>query len=146
PSVFALCGAVESLVAPIRGRCTEKNLSLDVNVPASIRVRLERGRFDRVLGNLLDNAVKFTDQGGIIVEAQTNGRGLEIHVLDSGVGIAPEHHEKLFSEFFQVGNKERSRQKGFGLGLAIARHLARQMGGEIAVESALGSGSRFTLV
>jgi light-regulated signal transduction histidine kinase (bacteriophytochrome) len=62
------------------------------------------------------------------------------------MGIAPEHRERLFEEFFQVGNSERNRTKGFGLGLAIARRMARQMGGDVTLESAGGRGSRFTVV
>ncbi len=65
-------------------------------------------------------------------------------MTDTGVGIAPEHLGRLFDEFYQVDNHERDRHKGFGLGLAIARRLARQLGGDLAVASTVGRGSRFT--
>jgi signal transduction histidine kinase len=99
-----------------------------------------------VLGNLIGNAVKFTQAGGVRVEVDCAGADLEIHVIDTGVGIAAEDRERLFEEFFQVKNHERDRRKGFGLGLAISRRLARQLGGDINVESAIGRGSRFTVV
>jgi signal transduction histidine kinase len=73
------------------------------------------------------------------------GENLEIHVIDSGVGIEPDVQQQLFDEFFQVNNYERDRSKGFGMGLSIARRLARQLGGDISVDSALGRGSRFSI-
>jgi signal transduction histidine kinase len=66
-------------------------------------------------------------------------------VIDTGCGIDPAGHDRLFEEFFQVHNHERDRRKGFGLGLSIARRLARQLGGDVTVESAVGRGSRFTV-
>jgi signal transduction histidine kinase len=98
------------------------------------------------LSNLLDNAIKFTQHGRIRVESESNGRGLELHVIDTGCGIAPEHQSQLFREFFQIDNTQRDRKKGFGLGLAISRRLARQMGGDVVVESAAGQGSRFSIL
>jgi signal transduction histidine kinase len=66
-------------------------------------------------------------------------------VIDTGVGIDPKVHHQLFDEFYQVHNHERDRNKGFGMGLAIAQRLARQLGGDITVDSALGRGSRFSV-
>ena len=91
--------------------------------------------------NLVSNAVKFTDRGDVRVEAERGARRVCIHVVDTGMGIAPEHRERLFEAFFQVGNSERNRTKGFGLGLAIARRMARQMGGDVTLESAAAAGS-----
>jgi signal transduction histidine kinase len=73
-------------------------------------------------------------------------RNVEIHVIDTGIGIPHEQHEHLFDEFFQLQNRERDPSKGFGLGLSIARRLARQSGGDITVESSPGHGSRFSLL
>ena len=80
------------------------------------------------------------------MEVEQGRSTFRIHVVDTGIGVAPEHRDRLFDEFFQVNNAERNRCKGFGLGLAISRRMARQLGGDLTVESALGHGSRFTLV
>jgi signal transduction histidine kinase len=120
-------------------------LSLLAVVPAGLRVVTERVKLERVLLNLLDNAVKFTAAGNVHVEAQRTGTDVSIHVVDTGVGIAAEEQARLFEEFYQVNNPERDRRKGFGLGLAVAHRLAAQLGGSLALESEPGRGSRFTL-
>ena len=84
--------------------------------------------------------------GSITVSLQLANNSAEIHVTDTGIGIAEEHLKHLFSEFFQANNQERDRTKGFGLGLAIARRLALQLGGDLTVESAVGRGTRFSIL
>lgn len=110
-------------------------------------LRTDRLKLERILNNLLSNAVKFTAKGGVelVVSTSGGGRDVEIAVCDTGVGISAEHQQRLFEEFFQVQNDERDRRKGFGLGLAIARRLARVLGGEIRVWSEPNVGSRFTV-
>jgi signal transduction histidine kinase len=71
---------------------------------------------------------------------------LEIHISDTGCGIPPEAQKLIFDEFYQTGNPERSAAKGFGLGLAIVRRLAQQLGAEVTLESASGRGSRFSIL
>jgi len=125
---------------------TEKGLTLDVHVPAELSVRTDPLKLDRILRNLVANAIKFTPAGGITIRAhEAPGDRVIIEVVDTGIGIAPEHHARLFDDFFQVANIERDRRKGFGLGLAIARQLARQLGGDIACQSIEGRGSIFSL-
>jgi signal transduction histidine kinase len=136
---------VDSVIAASATSAAQKGLSLRAHVPVGLTVTADRRRLERVLSNLVTNAVKFTDQGNVRVEVERRETSLRVHVVDTGIGIAPEHRERLFEEFFQVNNAERNRSKGFGLGLAIARRLARQMGGELTVESSPGHGSRFTL-
>ena len=145
-SIFPLEEGVRDVVERFRSRANDKGLTLQMKVPPTLRVRLDRAKFDRILLNLLDNALKFTEAGGVRVEVESDGIGVEVHVLDTGVGVAPEHHGRLFEEFFQVDNAGRDHSKGFGLGLAIVRSLARQMGGDVALESVLGGGSRFSVV
>jgi signal transduction histidine kinase len=137
---------VDGVVAASSAAAAQKGLSLRSHVPVGLAVACDRQGLERILSNLVTNAVKFTESGGVRVEVERRESGVRVHVVDTGIGIAPEHRERLFDEFFQVNNAERNRSKGFGLGLAIARRLARQMGGDIVVESALGHGSRFTLV
>ena len=137
---------VGNVIAASSAAAEHKGLLLRTNVPVGLVVPAERQRLERILSNLVTNAVKFTDQGDVRVEVESDARRLRIHVIDTGIGVAPEHRERLFEEFFQVHNVERNRSKGFGLGLAIARRMARQMGGDVTLESAVGHGSRFTLV
>jgi signal transduction histidine kinase len=143
--VFALDEQVARAVSACQASAEQKGLSLRLSAPAGLLVRADRVKLERVLLNLLDNAVKFTETGGVHVEVERSGADVRIRVVDTGIGIPPEHRARLFEEFYQVGNSNRDRRKGFGLGLSVARRLARQLGGDLAVESQLGSGSRFTI-
>ncbi|MGP3722308.1 ATP-binding protein [Cereibacter sphaeroides] len=105
----------------------------------------EPQRLRQVLLNLLNNAVKFTRNGRIIVESEVQGADVEIRVLDTGIGIAPENLEKVFDDFVTLDASYERRSGGTGLGLGIARRLARIMGGDLTVQSTPGRGSRFTL-
>lgn len=124
-----------------------KRLRLTTEVPAQpIRLRTDRVKLSRVLGNLISNAIKFTDSGDITVGAAlTPDGGLLIAVRDTGVGIAPDNRERIFDEYAQLQSAERGSATGWGLGLAICRRLVDLMGGQIAVESELGRGSVFTV-
>jgi two-component system phosphate regulon sensor histidine kinase PhoR len=97
-----------------------------------------------MLVNLLDNALKFTDTGGVTVIVSTDEDGwLRIVVSDTGIGIAEQHIPRLFERFYVV-DKSRSRKLGgTGLGLSIVKHIAQSHGGGVAVESAPGQGTRF---
>ncbi len=100
-----------------------------------------------ILRNLISNAVRYTERGGILVCARTQQGGSEVslEVWDTGVGIAPEHLDDIFREFHQLGNPERDRRKGLGLGLAIAKGLSVQLGHRLTVRSVPGRGSCFKL-
>jgi CheY-like chemotaxis protein/HPt (histidine-containing phosphotransfer) domain-containing protein len=107
-------------------------------------VRGDQARLRQILLNLLNNAVKFTEQGSILVSARPVGeRTVEIAVSDTGVGIHPDRIESIFEKFNQAEVSITRRFGGTGLGLAISRSLARLMGGELSVESRLGKGSVF---
>ncbi|MCE6951831.1 response regulator [Cereibacter sphaeroides] len=108
-------------------------------------LRGEPARLRQVLLNLLGNAVKFTRNGRILVETATIDDMLEVRVIDTGIGIPVEHHERIFEDFVTLDAGYDRRSGGTGLGLGIARRLARNMGGDISVTSAPGSGSRFTV-
>jgi signal transduction histidine kinase len=146
PTTFPLAEAVDAAAGLSRTAAEQKGLDLRNLCPAGLTVTTDRLKLERVLANLICNAVKFTPGGSVRVEAQPGTGGVELHVIDTGVGIAPENRDRLFDEFFQVHNHERDRRKGFGLGLTIARRLARQLGGDIQVDSAPGRGSRFTVL
>lgn len=105
---------------------------------------------ERVLRNLLANAVKYTRSGGVLVTCRPRGAGgaspqWRVEVWDTGPGIAPEEQERVFEEFYQAGNPERDRRGGLGLGLSIVRRLARLMQLPLALHSRPGRGSRFVL-
>ncbi|TFZ00282.1 hybrid sensor histidine kinase/response regulator [Ramlibacter humi] len=110
-------------------------------------VLADRRMLERLLGNLVDNAIKYTDAGGILVAARTvfhqGQRQVRFEVRDSGVGIAPALHDQVFEEFFQVGNAARDRKEGLGLGLSIVHRMARAMDASVGLRSAPGAGSTF---
>ena len=102
----------------------------------------------RVLANLVDNAVKFTPRGRVLLAVRSRrrssaGRAWRVEVRDSGIGIAPEAQQRVFDDFEQIGNVERNLQRGHGLGLAIVRRLAAQLGIEVTLRSTPGRGSVF---
>jgi len=91
------------------------------------------------------NAIKFTEKGYIELGLQTDGKMIRLHVKDTGIGISPEYHDKIFDRFRQVESSETRRYGGNGLGLAISRSLVELLGGEISIESEKGKGSTFYL-
>ena len=122
----------------------EKGLRFAV-VPTRLAVRSDPVLLERILRNLVANALRYTREGGVVVGARRRGAQASIEVWDSGPGIAPEHLDRVFEEFYQVGNPERDRSRGLGLGLAIVRRLAKLLGHEIDVASRPGRGSVFRL-
>jgi two-component system phosphate regulon sensor histidine kinase PhoR len=126
----------------------EKNLSLQVSLPADIAAadfKGDRFRLEQMLINLLDNALRYTEQGGAFVRLRRGEDGLAITVGDSGIGIPAADLPRIFERFFVV-DKARSRLSGgTGLGLAIVKHIVRLHGGRIEVESAPGRGTEFTV-
>ena len=128
----------------------EKNITFQCNAPPTpMFIRTDRVKFSRVLGNLVSNALKFTEKGSVEVAAGQGGEngladGVWVRVTDSGPGIPPEFHERIFEEFFQLRNNVG--HHGAGLGLAICKRLAEAMGGSIRIESQPGQGSSFILI
>jgi signal transduction histidine kinase len=124
-----------------------RKLRLDVRKPsAALTIETDAGKLRQILLNLLTNAVKFTDEGTVVLSAEEDGDGTVVfQVKDTGIGIAPEHQDRIFESFWQVEQTTTRRVGGAGLGLNVAQQLARLLGGEVTVESALGQGSTFTL-
>ncbi len=96
-----------------------------------------------LLRNLIDNAFKYVETGGVLVALRSRGDRALIQVWDTGIGIAPEHIEAIFDEYFQVGNPQRDPAKGLGLGLSIVRRLAKTLGCQVSCRSRPGKGSVF---
>jgi PAS domain S-box-containing protein len=109
------------------------------------QVHQDEEKLRQIVINLLSNAVKFTERGTVRVQAKGNGASFSVAVADTGIGIAPDKLEHVFEEFAQADASSTRVYGGTGLGLTIARRLARLMGGDISVQSAPGAGSTFTL-
>jgi signal transduction histidine kinase len=145
-SEFELAGLLRTVAGACDADASRRGLELRVSSPAGAAVRSDRVKIERVLLNLVSNAVKFTETGSVRVVAECASDALEVHVIDTGIGLSPQQQERLFEDFYQAGNHERDSRKGFGLGLSISRKLARQLGGDIEVSSSPGRGSRFSLL
>jgi len=129
-------------------RIRKKNLVLQIDLADEIQGLVFQGdpfRLEQLLINLLDNAVNYTEKGGVSIAISVRAGRLSIQVRDSGIGIAAEHLPHLFERFY-VTDKARSRQTGgTGLGLSIVKHIVEMHNGTIGVESAPGSGTTFTV-
>jgi signal transduction histidine kinase len=108
-------------------------------------VRSDEAKVAQILRNFISNALKFTEQGEIRMRVRREGNEAVFSVTDTGIGIAPEDHEKVFQEFAQIESPLQRRVKGTGLGLALSRKLAELLGGRLTMDSAPGRGSTFAL-
>jgi two-component system phosphate regulon sensor histidine kinase PhoR len=135
---------VESLVADFAPRFREAQIEARITARDAPICRADRGALEQVLSNLLSNAARYSNPGAVVeVVLERVGDSLQVSVVDSGIGIPEQDLERIFERFYRV-DAARSRVLGStGLGLAIVKHLMRAMGGDIAVESELGKGSRF---
>ncbi|VAW73160.1 hypothetical protein MNBD_GAMMA13-482 [hydrothermal vent metagenome] len=99
----------------------------------------------RILRNLIENAIRYTQTGGIVFGCRRDGNFIKLQVCDTGIGIEKQQLDKVFQEFYQLNNPERDRKKGLGLGLSMIKQLANLLGHEISVQSEPGKGSLFSL-
>lgn len=139
-------GLLSSAVDTFRPVAARKKQTLQVNVPAHLQtVSVDNQKIHQVLVNLISNAVSYTPEGGhIVIEAKASGQGIEVSIVDDGIGIPPEHLPRVFERFYRV-DKSRSREEGgTGLGLSIVRHIVNAHHGWVSVESEPGKGSRFS--
>ena len=151
PQVFSLQYLVKSLVDVLKPLANEKKLNLDLQMDKNINLHFigDSHRIRQILTNLLGNSIKFTDEGSIkFVISCSHGSDvskLEFRITDTGVGIAPENHEKIFEDFVAISFGDKRQTRGDGLGLSISRKIARQMDGDIIVESNINEGATFIL-
>ena len=142
-SIEDVCNAVDADFSPL---ALSKGLRFKLHYPSSgVRLRTDIGILLSVLRNLIGNAFKYTERGGVLVGVRRRDARLLIQVFDTGIGIDAAYGERLFDECFQVNHDERDRSKGAGLGLSIARRMAQLLGGEVSFRSRPGVGSVFTL-
>ena len=138
--VLPLCDAAVQLV---KERATAKHIELAADVPGALSVRADARAVEQILVNLLDNAIKYTPEGGrVTLLADAVGAYISIAVLDTGAGIETRNQQRIFERFYRVDGGRARTEGGSGLGLAIVKHLAQAQGGEVGVESGRG-GSRF---
>jgi two-component system sensor histidine kinase/response regulator len=148
PRPFSLRAWLDESLGPLSWLAREKGLEVDCRVDPGVpqQVLLDPDRLGQVVVNLVANAIKFTDRGGVQIAVEVAGgdHGEQLHfaVADSGIGISQEEQGRIFDAFEQAGPSD-ARRRGAGLGLAICSRLVDLMGGRIWVESALGEGSRF---
>ena len=151
PQKFNLPDLVRSLVEILKPLANEKMLNLDLQIDNKIKTNFigDSLRIRQILTNLLGNSIKFTDEGSIkfvighsyVSDVST----VKFKITDTGVGIAPENHEKIFEDFVAISSGDQRQTRGDGLGLSISRKIARQMGGDIIVESNINEGATFIL-
>jgi signal transduction histidine kinase len=146
--IFDLAALVEASCAAFSGAAAAKGLDLSLDVAPELRGRWTGDplRLRQVLGNLVANAVKFTDHGAVTVRVRPTAKGLRFEIEDTGMGIAAEHLPELFKTFSQVDTSLTRAHDGAGLGLSICRELVELMGGVIGVHSSPGLGSSFHFV
>jgi len=144
PVAFALQTVFDRLAGEFRPLAARAGLGFRV-VPCSVVAFSDPRLVERIVRNLVANALRYTRHGRILLGARRQGAAVRIEVWDTGRGISPEQQERIFEEFYQVGNQERDRGKGLGLGLSICRRMAELLGLPLGVRSELGRGSGFSL-
>jgi signal transduction histidine kinase len=142
--VIALAEVFERLSFEYMTIAQRKGLSLRV-MTTSVFVRSDPTLLARIVRNLVSNAVRYTERGRVTIGCRRRGDQVSIEVWDTGPGIAPEKCAEVFQEFTQLGNPERDRRKGLGLGLAIVERLAKLLGHPVRLRSQLGKGSVFAV-
>ncbi|MES2911413.1 MAG: ATP-binding protein [Pseudomonadota bacterium] len=136
---------VQSHVAAMQAQARERGLYIRLHCDDSMHVMTDPNLLGRILGNLTGNALKFTVMGGVDVFVKKHNQHAVVDVVDTGIGIAPELQSLVFQEFYQIGNDERDRSKGLGLGLAIVQRMCALLDIELTLDSKPGLGSRFSL-
>jgi CheY-like chemotaxis protein/anti-sigma regulatory factor (Ser/Thr protein kinase) len=144
PQSVSLRTLIERIEADYRPLANGKGLEFHVNAP-DILMQTDPVLFERLVRNLVDNAFKYTAAGNVTLDAQVEGGKVRISVRDTGPGIPPAERERIFEEFYQIGNPERDRVQGLGLGLAIVQRISQLLGLELKLESEPGRGSTFTV-
>ena len=143
-TVFDMHAKLEHIVAAQSSAASARGLRLRLRC-TPCWARSDALLFERIVANLVSNAIRYTPQGVVLVACRRRGERLRVEVRDSGLGIAPEDQQVIFQEFVQLGNAERARDKGLGLGLAIVRRLIDLLGHRLELRSTPGRGSVFAV-
>jgi two-component system, OmpR family, phosphate regulon sensor histidine kinase PhoR len=139
-------GTLQSAVQVCEAKAAAKKIVIELHCPEDLRAQINPPLLEQALVNLVDNAVKFSEPGGVVqVEAQREGPQVVIRVRDQGPGIPPEHLPRIFERFYRVDAGRSRKIGGSGLGLAIVKHIALAHGGRVTVTSAPGAETVFSL-
>ena len=134
-AVFEVCNIMEPLAA-------KKNLTIEKNIDENLTIKADYLKFEQILLNLLSNAIKYA-KSKIIITGSVDGNAAKISVKDDGVGIAKEHHKKIFNKFYQVQDTLAKTEASTGLGLTIVKKFVKLQGGKIEVNSEPDKGTEF---
>ena len=143
PVEFELADVMDQIDSTFGPVAAGKGLDWRIDRAAGLRVHSDPALLARMLRNIVENAVRYTEAGGVRVACRVEGGRARITVADTGVGIPPDHLGRIWEEFHQVGNEERDRNQGLGLGLAIVQRLSSLLGHPVEVSSTPGRGSVF---
>lgn len=146
-SEFDIKIAVENTVEALKPISQAKNVTVITELEENLKIVGSVDRFRQMMVNLIENAVKYSDEGGRIWVKAAKGDGkITVSVRDEGIGIAPEHHERLFERFYRVDKSRSKKAGGTGLGLSIVKHIAVLFGASLKVESRVGEGTEFFVI
>ncbi len=146
-SEFIFKNSIYNVVLSLRHQAEKKGLALNVEISPDIHIIVsDKRKFEQVILNLLNNAIKFTNSGEVKVACMLAGENVEVDISDTGIGIAEADLETIFSPFRQLDNSLARTYEGSGLGLSICKGLIDKIGGKIRVKSRVGSGSTFTVI
>jgi signal transduction histidine kinase len=135
---------ISSVVSQVTMKAVEKGLAIKTDIPDfPVIMMADESRLKQVLRNLIDNALKFTKQGEIMIGFQQEADRIIFRVEDTGIGIREEDHQLIFDKFRQAEGGMTREYSGTGLGLSVAKEIVILHGGEIWVESEIGTGSTF---
>jgi hypothetical protein len=141
-----LLPVLEKTVSTILPLAEKKGIVMRTELSPGVgEIFSDQRRTEQILLNLLGNAVKFTDQGEVVVQCRLDHEWIVTTIRDTGIGIDPKHHQSIFEPFRQADTGLARKLEGTGLGLSICKRLAELLGGFISVESALNQGSTFTV-
>lgn len=134
----------EEVIRAFKAQSNKRQIAVNNEIPPGVKIRADRNRTEQVFTNLIDNAIKFNNDGGSIrIYSKDAGGGIKVIIEDSGIGIPEKDIPRIFERFYRV-DKARSRELGgTGLGLSIVKHIIELHGGNVGVESAEGHGSKF---
>ncbi|WP_161554128.1 ATP-binding response regulator [Stenotrophobium rhamnosiphilum] len=144
-SVVQLHDSLQQLVQEFLPQAKSKSLRMTLHCSVDAYVRTDPMLLQRILRNLISNAIKYTDRGSVEIVVIQQNQSWRVRVKDSGIGIPAAEHKRIFEEFYQFDNPERDGSRGLGLGLAIVRRLAKLLELGVEIESQPGSGSQFSL-
>lgn len=142
--IFSVNNILISIFQSFLPLAKDKELDFRI-VPSSLYVESDPALLERILGNFMSNAIRYTDKGSVLIGCRRKGSEVSIEVWDTGCGISDDQMSLIYEDFYQVENKERDRGKGLGLGLALAKRLSDSLDHKIDSKSSLGRGSCFSV-